>query len=121
MLFPPTQTAYMIKDECLGTFAIDRDREQTIKILSLEIQAYNKYSDVINSDTKKEYDSIKPNIRQYETLMRSRIGELCGHIDDYYNKLTDMNLEEFTTSRIKKIIKLYKDMNALFKQNNIIF
>lgn len=121
MLFPPTQTAYMIKDECLGTFAIDRDREKVIRDLTLEIQAYNKYSDVIESDTKNQYDSIKPNIRQYETLMQARIGELCGHIDNYYNKLKDMNLEEFTTSRIKKLITLYTQMNSLFKQYNIIF
>jgi len=118
MLFPPTQTAYMIKDECLSTFAIDRDREKIIKELSIEIEAYNKYSDVINSDTKNKYDSIKSNIRQYENLMQSQIGQLCGHIDNYYNKIKDMNLEEFTTSRIKKIGSLYKQMNLLFTQNN---
>jgi hypothetical protein len=43
------------------------------------------------------------------------------HVNQSIEELKDMNLEEFTTSRIKKLITLYTQMNSLFKQNNIIF
>ena len=31
---PPSQPAYTIKDECLGTFALDREREEVIKLFT---------------------------------------------------------------------------------------
>ena len=30
---PPNKPAYTIKDECLGTFALDREREEVITII----------------------------------------------------------------------------------------
>ena len=113
MLMPPTQPAYMIKDECLGTFAIDRGREEIIKDFTSQINTYNKFTDEMSSNQNK-YESVLPNVRQYETLMDSQIGQLCGHIDNYLSKINDLNLEEFTTSRIKQLILIYTQMNAYF-------
>jgi hypothetical protein len=110
MLLPPTQTAYLIKDECLGTFALDRDREDLVKDLTAQIVDYNKFSDIIASKPDV-YKPAMPNIIQYENLMWSQIGQACGHISDYQNKIKDMELEEFTTSRIKQLIDIYKTMN----------
>jgi len=115
MLFPPTQAAYMIKDECLGTFAIDRKREKIIKDFTEQLYKYNEYTDDIATEPDK-YVSVMPNIRQYETLMDSQIGQVCGHIVDYQNKINDLNLEEFTTSRIKELISFYNQMNLYFAQ-----
>ena len=110
MLMPPTQTAYIIKDECLGTFALDRDREQKISELTETKDKYYKFTDEIAEDDNK-YNSVIQNIRQYETLMDSQIGQICGHIENYQSKINDMNLEEFTTTRISQLIKIYNQMN----------
>ena len=66
------------------------------------------------SSNQNKYESVLPNVRQYETLMDSQIGQLCGHIDNYLSKINDLNLEEFTTSRIKQLILIYTQMNAYF-------
>ena len=113
ILMPPTQPAYMIKDECLGTFAIDKGREEIIREFTEQISIFNEFTDEIASDSKK-YISVMPNIRQYETLMDSQIGQLCGHIDDYQTKIIDLNLEEFTSSRIKQLKLIYSQMNEYF-------
>ena len=39
------------------------------------------------------------------------MGELCGHIPDYFEKIKKMDLDEFTTSRILGIIQIYKEIN----------
>ena len=101
---PPTQPAYMIKDECLGTFAIDRGREEIIKDFTSQINTYNKFTDEMSSNQNK-YESVLPNVRQYETLMDSQIGQLCGHIDNYLSKINDLNLEEYLIYINKKIYK----------------
>ena len=58
------------------------------------------------------------NINQYQSLMLSKIGQLCGHIDNYNDKINNTNLEEFTTTRIKGLIQLYNNMNSYL--NDII-
>ena len=43
-------------------------------------------------------------------MLMFKLGEVCGHISDYQNKINKMNLEEFTTTRLKQMVKLYADM-----------
>jgi hypothetical protein len=114
ILMPPSKPAYTIKDECLGTFVLDRDRENVIKQFAKEKELYNKIIDEIANNNDK-YNSILTNIRNYEDLMMIKIGELCGHVENYNNKINDMNMEEFTTSRIKGLIQIYKDTNLYLK------
>jgi hypothetical protein len=109
MLLPPSQSSYIIKDECLGAFALDRDREIIIKEFGEVIDVYYKLNDLIINDSDK-YSAIMQNKRQYEDLMNSQIGQICGHIDNFQTKINDMNLEEFTTTRIKQLIKIYQQM-----------
>ena len=109
IIMPPTQAAYTIKDECLGTFAIDRNREQIIKNLTEIKDQYYKLNDEILLDTEK-YRSIAISIKQYNDLLTAQIGQLCGHIDNYLLKLDKMNLEEFTTSRIKSLVQYYENI-----------
>jgi hypothetical protein len=45
-------------------------------------------------------------------LLINKVGQLCGHIDNYMTKINDMNLEEFTTSRIKGLVSVYKEING---------
>ena len=110
ILMPPTTPAYTIKDECLGTFALDREREEVIKLMTEAKNIMYKMMDTISIDYDK-YQTIMPNIQQYQTLMDSKMGQLCGHITDYSSKINNNNLEEFTTTRIKGLIALYNDMN----------
>ena len=50
------------------------------------------------------------NIKLNEDTMNFKIGELCGHVDNYAEKIRTMDLAEFTTSRLKQLVKLYSDM-----------
>jgi len=111
IVFPPNRTAYTIKDECLGTFALDREREHKIKDLTDEKNIYNKYIDDISKDYSK-YQSQLPMIRNYEDLAMKKMGMLCGYIPDYMNKIHNMDMEEFTTNRIKGLITIYKEVNG---------
>ena len=111
ILMPPTKPAYTIKDECLGTFGLDKDREEDIKLLTESIDKYIKSIELISGDPNK-FSSASTNIRNYQTLMYSQIGQMCGHIENYQSKLNNMNLEEFTTTRIKGLKKIYDNMNV---------
>lgn len=108
MIIPPSTQAYTIKDECLGTFALDRDREEAIREFTEVIDKYNKIIDEFTSDAK--YTTVMPNVRQMEDLMFNKVGQLCGYITNYMTKINTMQLDEFTTSRIKGLKKIYGDM-----------
>lgn len=108
IMFPPVKPAYMIKDECLGTFDYNKEREELIKTLKNVINEYNTKLLTIN---KIDSEVRNTNISNYQTLMYRKIGESCGHIKDYMNKIENMDLDEFTDNRIKSIIYNYKDMN----------
>jgi len=111
ILMPPTQQSYTIKDECLGTFILDHDREKAIQDLAIALTEYNNLKDKININTEK-YQPIIQNINQYDALKDNKIGQVCGHIKgDYLQKIKDTNLDEFTTSRIKTLTKIYSEMN----------
>lgn len=111
IIFPPNRPAYTIKDECLGTFAIDREREQKIQDLTTEKDIYNKFIDDITTNYDK-YQSQLPTIRNYEDLATNKMGQLCGHIQNYMRKIHDLDLEEFTTNRIKGLTNIYKETNS---------
>ena len=111
MCMPPNKPAYTIKDECLGTFALDREREEVIKLFT-EVKNINfKLADKIINNYEK-FEPVMLNINQYQSLMLSKIGQLCGHIDNYNDKISNSNLEEFTTTRVKGLIEIYNNMNS---------
>jgi hypothetical protein len=110
VLLPPKQIAYTIKDECLGTFTMDNSREKLLEELTYEKDKYNKSIDVIISNYDK-YNSQISNVRQHEDMSMRKMGEIAGHIPDYMNKIHDMNLDEFTNSRLKGLIDIYNEIN----------
>jgi hypothetical protein len=110
ILMPPNKAAYTIKDECLGTFALDREREEVIQLFT-EVKNINfKLNEKIVNDYEK-FEPVMLNINQYQSLLTSKIGQLCGHIENYLDKIANSNLEEFTTTRIKGLVELYNNMN----------
>ena len=111
ILMPPTTPAYTIKDECLGTFSIDKEKEQTIKDLTKEKDKYNKYIDTIQTHMEK-YQSQIEIIRNYEDLAQRKMGELCGHIPNYMEKIHNMDMTEITASRVKGLIGIYQEVNG---------
>ena len=110
IIFPPNRIAYTIKDECLGTFALDKERETKIKELTEEQDKYNKNMDNITKDYNK-YQSQMQTIRSYEDLASHKMGQLCGHIKNYLSKIQKLDLEEITTNRIKGLTNIYKESN----------
>lgn len=140
MLMPPSdQQAYTIKDECLGTFSLDRDREKNINDFSLIKDEFekvyekilDKLSEIINkpivgninSDKNK---SIQKNINNMKILKKNiidnrnttettKVGLLCGYIEDYIIKINNMKLDEFTNTRIKGLKKIYSDMLSYYQ------
>ena len=143
MLEPPSRSAYTIKDECLGTFALDRERAEVIDEF---IDVYNDTVKLIEKITKKsdlyiqtgEVEAIIENdkdrsareiqegidssenllnvLRNYLLILDYKVGQICGHIDNYLVKLDNGNLDEFTTSRIKSLKLLYTDANIYLKK-----
>lgn len=123
ILMPPSTPAYTIKDECLGTFGIDREKDNAIKELTSEKEQYNKYIDTIQTHMEK-YQSQLEIIRGYEDLAQRKMGELCGHIPNYMEKIHNMDMTEITTSRVKGLIGIYREVNgylAKIIQNTSIF
>ena len=110
IIFPPTRLSYTIKDECLGTHARDTTRDSIIKDFTTEKIIYNKYIDIIKNNGTK-YQSQMQMITTYEDISIKKFGQLCGHISNYMDKIHNADLDEFTTSRIKGIISIYKDIN----------
>lgn len=117
VMFPPNKPSYTIKDECLGTMVLDRERDGVIKQLTKVINEYYKLNDDISKDAKL-YSSIIQSVNQYDNIMTLKIGQICGHIDNYMSKIADMDLDEITTSRLKTIIQIYEEANT-FLTNTI--
>ena len=113
---PPNTPAYSIKDECLGTFSFDREREEKIKLFTESYAALIKLSEEILNDVK--FQSIIPNVIQYDQIMLMKMGQLCGHIENYLDKILSGDLNEFTTSRIKSLIEIFNE-NIINLQNII--
>jgi hypothetical protein len=111
VLMPPATPAYTIKDECLGTFSIDKEKEKAVSELTKEKDTYNKYIDTIQTHMEK-YQSQIATIRNYEDLAQRKIGELCGHIPNYMEKIHNMDMTEITTSRVKGLIGIYREVNG---------
>jgi len=59
----------------------------------------------------ENYQSQIEIIRNYEELAQRKMGELCGHIPNYMEKIYNMDMTEITTSRIKGLISVYQEVN----------
>ena len=71
----------------------------------------NKYIDTIQTNIEK-YQSQIEIIRNYEDLAQRKMGQLCGHIPNYIEKIYNMDMTEITTSRIKGLIGIYREVNV---------
>ena len=107
MIMPPAQPSYTIKDDCLGTFSIDNTREEVIRELAEAQTIYLKLLDNYADGSIERTVALIKQMSNSEDLLKLQIGEVCGHIPDYENKLEQMNLDEFTTSRLKSVVYIY--------------
>jgi len=114
IVMPPNNKAYTIKDECLGTFSIDKEKQELIRRLTEEQEKYNKYMDIFAKDSSK-YQSQMDIIRSYDDIAMRKMGELCGHIQNYMEKIQKMDLEEITSSRVKILITIFRERNSNFE------
>ena len=110
ILMPPSKPAYTVKDECLGTFALDREREEVIRLFTQVKNINSKLSEKF-VDKYEKVESVMLNVIQRIEIMQTQIGQLCGHIENYLDKIANSNLEEFTTTRVKGLIEIYNSMN----------
>lgn len=115
IFMPPAIPVYNIKDECLGAFPVDKERNDIIRALTEEIVMHNKFLDMRKQDPDK-FQPIWAGIMQREHLLNSQIGEFVGHIKNWHKKLKNMDLEEFTTTRLKEIYGLYFAVNIYYTQ-----
>ena len=107
VLFPPAGKAYNIKQECLGIAQIDREKEDLISKLDNLLSRHKKLMDDYKSDPDK-YCSNWEAVTKFEEQIYGKIGEYVGHIPDYMAKIEKLNMDEFTKSKIKIIIKYYQ-------------
>ena len=113
MLTPPNIPVYTIKDECLGTFPFDREREEIIRqFTDIRNDYFQLQQDILLNEKYYEIESII--IVQTETVI-FKMAQLCGHITDFEKKIKAGNLEEITTSRIKGLIKIVNDAITVVK------
>jgi hypothetical protein len=125
MLVPPNVPVYNIKDECLGTFSLDRKRANIIKEF---VDSYNIYKKLLieiakiceakidNGETSVCNDLLA-NVKNYTTnIIDFKFGQLCGHIDNYAIKIYNGKLDEFTTNRIKGLIEIINDSHIYLKE-----
>ena len=61
--------------------------------------------------SQEKVESVMLNVNQRIDIMNTQIGQLCGHIENYLDKIVNSNLEEFTTTRVKGLIEIYNSMN----------
>lgn len=107
IIMPPTEPTFSIKDECLGTFTLDKSRESAINLFTENLDEYNKINSLFIDNTNNKYDSLLDSVKNFNNLLLLEIGIICGHIDNYYTKLLSLDLEEFTNTRIEQIALLY--------------
>ena len=117
IIFPPNRKTYMIKDECLGTFARDNEKEEKIRELTEEKDKYNKMIDTITNDYNR-FQSQIANIKNYEDMAERKMGMLCGGIKNYMEKIHNLEMDEFTIHRVAGLINIYKEINSYLE--NII-
>ena len=109
MLFLPNLPIMEIKDECLGTFQRDKNKEDAIRVLENILTEYKRRMDKYKTDPEKACSNWEA-VQSYSMQIFQRIGEYVGHIPDYQKKIEKMDLAEFTTSKIVKIKELYDEL-----------
>ena len=138
VLMPPTYQGYNIKDDCLGTVSIDHEKKKKIDELITERDKFDKYLTTIIGNAEY-YEMVENNLSssvstaeknivntnydlygsQLQTVINcennifNKIGQLCGHIPNYMEKIKNMEMEEFTISRVKGLIAIYKEGNVI--------
>ena len=113
LLVPPNAPVYTIKDECLGTFAMDRDRDEIISnFIDIRNTFFKSSLNIFTNEIdSRKYTSILPNMQMQVELLYSKMGQLCGHISNYKEKIVKGDFEEITTSRLRGLIQIFTDAN----------
>ena len=120
VIFPPKKIAYMIKDDCLGFASIDSKKRTLTVDLEKQIRIYNKYMKLYKKDPTKYCNNWEA-VTKFQDRTYNIIGQYVGHIDNYIDKIERLELEEFTKSRIEKIIESYIELNKFIAENcNIV-
>lgn len=107
MIMPPAKPGYTIKDDCLGTFSIDNTREEVIRELAEAQTIYFKLIENYADGSIERTVALIKQMKNSQDLLKLQIGEVCGHIPNYSEKIILMNLDEFTTSRLKSVVNIY--------------
>lgn len=113
VLMPPATPVYMIKDECLGSFPMDKNRNEIIRQLTEQITFHRKFLDIRNENPDK-YQTIWSTVRQNEDLLNLELGKIVGHIKNWQKKLMNMDLEQFSTSRLESMYFIYEKTNKFY-------
>lgn len=109
LLFLPDIPIYEIKDECVGTYQRDNNKDDAIRKLNEVIIEYNRKMDKYKSNPEDICNNWEA-VQKYSMQIFTRIGEYVGHIPDYQKKIENMNLDEFTVNKINKISDLYHSL-----------
>lgn len=116
IIMPPDIGAYNIKEECIGVGKIDKERRN----LTLQVEKVFNENKKLLSEFKSnptEYCTSWESVMNYQDLCLNKIGKHVGHIENYYTKIENMELEEFTKSRLKIIIEEYEKLNNYIQAN----
>ena len=113
ILMPPFAPIYMINDDCLAANPIDNTRQELIRQFTNIVEIHNKYITAQTPDAAA-HSNMQQVIRQQEQVLNNEVGQVIGHIDGWYEKLTHLSLDAFTTSRIEIIMLIYQITNTFY-------
>lgn len=123
--FPPNEKVYIPKNECMSYNTIDLDRRTLYKDLNNIIIEFEKikldYLNVSNNNNKMKCgDENWIYIHEeFERLNKELSAEL-GHIKDFYKKIQERDMEQFSNSRIKTVINYYRQKIKIVENNCVV-
>jgi hypothetical protein len=108
LLFPPNVELFEIKDECIGTYQRDKEKETAEREFTKALATFNNL--MLLKKTQQNTNTSWELVEQYITRTMLKIGEYVGHISNYQDKLEKQQLQEFTTTKIQAITQQYNNI-----------
>ena len=124
--FPPNVKVYIPKNECMSYNTIDLDRRTLYKELNnvinyfenIEMEYLNKGYE--NTNENKFGEDNSNNIQNQLKKLDTQLNAELSHIKDFYKKIKERDMEQFSNSRIQLIINYFRQKIKIVENNCVI-
>ena len=114
--FPPNKAVYIPKDECMSYNRIDLDRRTLFREINDVLTKYeNLEAKYIKNGTCDEnsIEIIQQSFIEIDKILKSQF----SHIKNYEKKIKERDMNMFSNSRIKIVIKQYRKKIDIIEKN----